>query len=238
MSMNRRHVLMFTTPCIEPKHHSPGSYGDISDIYDNEKFSDIKFCFQDENKGATSTQYLHAHKAILSNRSSVFDARFSDRWNGQTEILIDFCSFDAFAAFLFYIYSRRVEASSLSLYQTVELHDLGEQYMEPKVKSRAKRYLSTKLNSVRSFDEILKCYQRASGHQDIQNKLVDRLKNVINLNNCLRIAKFAFENNHDSLLKAAAKFIQDNRKQFANRLNLGEFDADFGQALVTAILDS
>jgi len=231
--MNRRSVHMFTTPCIESKHVSSSSYGDASDIYDKEEFADFKFCFKDESKDESPIQYLYAHKAILSTRSSVF--RCNDGWKDQSEVFIDYCSYEAFAAYLFFIYSGQIEVSSLNLYQTVELYDLGEEYMEPKVKSKAKQHLSAKLNSERSFDEIMICYQRANGHQDIQQMLVE---NVISLNNCIQVAEFGFDYNYDTMLKAAAKFILENKKLFSDRFDLQDLDSDLAKALLTSLLDS
>jgi len=212
-------------------------YGDASDMFNKEKFADVKFCFNVQIGGKQITKHLQAHKALLAERSEVFNSRFSNEWSGS-EINIEYWGYEAYHAFLFYMYSGRIVTASLNLYQMVELYDLSEHYLDPYLKSKCLKHLSIKLEAVDSFEEILDAYECAEGHKEARGAIVDRIPKMITVDNCVQVAQFANDIKAHGLLKDVGSFIFVNRGLIMDKIDMRELDSDLSYSFIKAVLSA
>jgi len=207
-------------------------FKDSSDLFNKAKFSDVKFCFNVQVNGESATKELCAHKAILAERSEVFHSRFSNEWKGG-EIDIKYWGYEAFHAFLFYLYSGRIVTADLNLYQLLELHDLSEQYLDPYLKSKSLEHLSTKLESM---EDIVDVYKKAEGHNQARDVIVKRASKIITVDNCVQAAQFADDINHHVLISDVGRFILDNRKEIYDKTNVDELDPELLRPFLKALM--
>ncbi|XP_050434184.1 BTB/POZ domain-containing protein 9-like [Adelges cooleyi] len=127
-------------PGSEQIDHVPSLVNDISNLYENEKYSDVVLVVDEKR--------FHAHRSVLASRSDYFSALlFGDHKDSRLkEVPIKEGSATSVNVLLKYIYSGRVDLSTLESKVIVELLILSNVYRFSNLQFSLSEYLLSKID--------------------------------------------------------------------------------------------
>ena len=146
------------------------------DYFMNEDKSDVVFLIEG--------QPLPAMKAILSLKSKVFRAMFSDKFkeSKDREVVIEDTTFEAFKAFIWFLYSDEL--------------------------------LIKDSNDLNLIEEVCKLSDRYEANRRMKRLSTHLIKNELTLNNIEQISRIAFRYKMEDLMSKVMAFMDINFNEF------------------------
>ena len=140
-------------------------------VFNNDRFSDVKFVVRKMDGKSESKQVIPAHKFLLSISSPVFEAMFyGELAETRDSIELPDCEYDCLLELFRYMYSDEVNLSGSNVMGVLYL---AKKYMVPSLAEECSEYLQKNLEAVNVFS-ILPSAQKYE-----ENDLVERCWKVI-----------------------------------------------------------
>ena len=163
-------------------------------IFNNHRFSDVKFCVPKANGETESKQVIPAHKFVLSISSPVFEAMFyGELAETRDSIELPDCEYESLLELFRYMYSDEV---NLSRRNVMGVLYLAKKYMVPSLAEKCTEYLQENLDPSNVFS-ILPSSQKYE-----EKDLVDRCWKVIDKQTGEAVKSDGFATIERSLLEA------------------------------------
>ena len=140
-------------------------------VFNNDRFSDVKFLVRKMDGESESKQVILAHKFVLSISSPVFEAMFyGELAETKDSIKLPDCEYDCLLELFRYMYSDEVNLSGSNVMGVLYL---AKKYMVPSLAEECLEYLQKNLEAANVFS-ILPSAQKYE-----ENDLVERCWKVI-----------------------------------------------------------
>ena len=163
-------------------------------IFNNDRFSDVKFVLQKTNGESESKQVIPAHKFVLSISSPVFEAMFyGELAETRDAIELPDCEYESLLELFRYMYSDEVNLSGSNVMGVLYL---AKKYMVPSLAEKCTEYMQKKLDPSNVFS-ILPSAQKYE-----EKDLVDRCWKVIDKLTGEAVKSDGFATIEKSLLEA------------------------------------
>ena len=140
-------------------------------MFNNDRFSDVRFVITTRNSNCKSTDIIPAHKFVLSISSPVFEAMFYGELV-ETEHSIDLrdCEYESLLELFRFMYSDEVNLNGSNVMGVLYL---AKKYMVPSLADKCTDYIQDKLDASNAFSILPKA------HQFDEKRLVKRCWKVI-----------------------------------------------------------
>ena len=166
----------------------------IKFIFNNHRFSDVKFVVRKTDVESESKQVIPAHKFVLSISSPVFEAMFyGELAETRDSIELPDCEYESLLELFRYIYSDEVNLSGSNV---MGLLYLAKKYMVPSLAEKCTEYLQENLDPSNVFS-ILPSSQKYE-----EKDLVDRCWKVFDKQTGEAVKSDGFATIERSLLEA------------------------------------
>ena len=163
-------------------------------IFNNHRFSDVKFVVQKTDVESESKQVIPAHKFVLSISSPVFEAMFyGELAETSDSIELPDCEYESLLELFRYMYSDEVNLSGSNVMGVLYL---AKKYMVPSLAEKCTEYLQENLDPSNVFS-ILPSSQKYE-----EKDLVDRCWKVIDKQTGEAVKSDGFATIERSLLEA------------------------------------
>ena len=163
-------------------------------IFNNSRFSDVKFVLQKTDGESESKQVIPAHKFVLSISSPVFEAMFyGELAETRDSIELPDCEYESLLELFRYMYSDEVNLSGSNVMGVLYL---AKKYMVPSLAEKCTEYLQKNLDPSNVFS-ILPSAQKYE-----EKNLVDRCWKVIDEQTGEAVKSDGFPTIEKSLLEA------------------------------------
>ena len=163
-------------------------------IFNNHRFSDVKFGVRKTDVEIESKQVIPAHKFVLSISSPVFEAMFcGELAETRDSIELPDCEYESLLELFRYMYSDEVNLSGSNVMRVLYL---AKKYMVPSLAEKCTEYLQENLDSSNVFS-ILPSSQKYE-----EKDLVDRCWKVIDKQTGEAVKSDGFATIERSLLEA------------------------------------
>ena len=163
-------------------------------LFNNDRFSDVKFVLQKTDGESESKQVIPAHKLVLSINSPVFEAMFyGELAETRDSIELLDCEYESLLELFRYMYSDEVNLSGSNVMGVLYL---AKKYMVPSLADKCTEYLQENLDPSNVFS-ILPSVLKYEEHN-----LVDRCWKVINKQTEEAVKSDGFATIERSLLEA------------------------------------
>ena len=140
-------------------------------MFNNDRFSDVKFVVRKMDGESESKYVLPAHKFVLSISSPVFEAMFyGELAETKDSIELPDCEYESLLELFRYMYSDEVNLNGSNVMGVLYL---AKKYMVPSLADKCTDYLQDKLDASNVFSILPKA------HQFDEKKLVKRCWKVI-----------------------------------------------------------
>ena len=163
-------------------------------IFNNDRFSDVKFLVRKADGESESKQVIPAHKFVLSISSPVFEAMFyGELAETRDSIELPDCEYESLLELFRYMYSDEVNLSGSNVMGVLYL---AKKYMVPSLAEKCTEYLQENLDPSNVFS-ILPSSQKYE-----EKDLVDRCWKVIDKQTGEAVKSDGFATIERSLLEA------------------------------------
>ena len=140
-------------------------------MFNNDRFSDVKFVVRKMDGESESKYVIPAHKFVLSISSPVFEAMFyGELAETKDSIELPDCDYESLLELFRYMYSDEVNLNGSNVMGVLYL---AKKYMVPSLADKCTDYLQDKLDASNAFSILPKAYQFD------EKKLVKRCWKVI-----------------------------------------------------------
>ena len=163
-------------------------------IFNNDRFSDVKFAVPKANGESESKQVIPAHKFVLSISSPVFEAMFyGELAETRDSIELPDCEYESLLELFRYMYSDEVNLSGSNVMGVLYL---AKKYMVPSLADKCTEYLQENLDPSNVFSIL------PSSQIYEEKDLVDRCWKVIDKQTGEAVKSDGFATIERSLLEA------------------------------------
>ena len=140
-------------------------------MFNNDRFSDVRFVITTRNSNCKSTDIIPAHKFVLSISSPVFEAMFyGELAETKDSIELPDCEYESLLELFRFMYS---DEANLSGSNVMGVLYLAKKYMVPSLADKCTDYIQDKLDASNAFSILPKA------HQFDEKRLVKRCWKVI-----------------------------------------------------------
>ena len=166
-------------------------------MFNNDRFSDVKFVVRKMDGESESKYVLPAHKFVLSISSPVFEAMFyGELAETKDSIELPDCEYESLLELFRYMYSDEVNLNGSNVMGVLYL---AKKYMVPSLADKCTDFLQGKLDASNVFSILPKAYQYD------EKKLVKRCWTVIDERSEEAIKSEGFATLERSLIEEAVK---------------------------------
>ena len=163
-------------------------------IFNNDRFSDVKFVLQKTDGESESKQVIPAHKFVLSISSPVFEAMFyGELAETRDSIELPDCEYESLLELFRYMYSDEVNLSESNVMGVLYL---AKKYMVPSLVDKCLEYLQQNLDPSNVFSIL------PSARKYEEKNLMDRCWKVIDKKTEEAVKSDGFATIEKSLLEA------------------------------------
>ena len=167
-------------------------------MFNNDRFSDVRFVITTRNSNCKSTDIIPAHKFVLSISSPVFETMFYGELV-ETEHSIDLrdCEYDSLLELFRFMYSDEVNLNGSNVMGVLYL---AKKYMVPSLADKCTDYIQDKLDASNAFSILPKAHPQFD-----EKKLVKRCWKVIDKHREEAIKSDGFATLERSLIEEVVK---------------------------------